>query len=56
VPEREDVCWPGGREDAEQDARLRLHACGMLFEPFESERSADSDRGGSIARPEGVNR
>jgi CheY-like chemotaxis protein len=25
----------GGREDAEQDARLRSQACDMLFKPFD---------------------
>jgi two-component system, NtrC family, response regulator HydG len=29
------VLMTGGREDAEQDARLRSHTCGMLFKPFD---------------------
>jgi DNA-binding response OmpR family regulator len=29
------VLMTGGREDAEQDARLRSQTCGMLFKPFD---------------------
>jgi two-component system, NtrC family, response regulator HydG len=29
------VLMTGGREDAEEDARLRSHTCGMLFKPFD---------------------
>jgi len=29
------ILMTGGREDAEQDARLRSQACGMLFKPFD---------------------
>ena len=50
------VLMTGGREDAEQEARLRSHTCGMLFKPFDPNALLAAIGAAVSLEPGGVNR